>query len=91
MKYSKLFLPLIFSLLFFSSCGIFNFSKGWPEDEKEDFLEVCVESVKGIPNVDPQTVCSCMLEKFESKYKNKEEAQQMTDEEIEAYVIECLK
>jgi hypothetical protein len=69
---------------------------GWPEKDKNDFLNSCIES--SLPNTNDRTVsqtyCSCMLDKLQQEYPDIERVKTLTDDDIntvlEKYKDGCL-
>ena len=86
---------LLFCCLFISSFFINkNFAqqagepgakKGWPSNERADFISECIKSAKVGMSVDSaRSYCYCMQEKVEKKYPTIEEAGKITEADMQS-------
>jgi hypothetical protein len=94
MKTKISILTLLFvTSIFISSCGIFGKTKKsqWSEVEREAFMGACVEGLAGTPGIDAKDYCNCMLEKLEEKYPSAMDAQNMDENLMQEWAVECLQ
>lgn len=92
---TKIFILTLFVItsVLLSSCGIFGKTKKskWSEVEREAFMGACVDGLAGTPNIDAKDYCGCMLEKLEEKYPSALDAQNMDEDEMQKWALECLQ
>ena len=65
-----------YGLIFFAVlCGT-SCTNTWPQEEKEQFVQSCIEQVKqaGVSDAEAKTRCDCRLDKIMKKYPNVEDA-----------------
>ncbi|MBN2681715.1 MAG: hypothetical protein JXR58_04355 [Bacteroidales bacterium] len=63
----------------------------WSELEVNAFIETCEASLADQPAIDGPSYCACMLEKLQSVFANSIEAQDMDQDEMQKWALECMQ
>ncbi|MBM4157921.1 MAG: hypothetical protein FJ216_03970 [Ignavibacteria bacterium] len=87
-KYISIAVIILLAVVFLFSCG----KKKWGSDEKDAYLKTCIDAAKGtMGEAKAKAYCDCSLKYIMDKYPYVEDSQNLTAEDLDKIIEDCMK